>query len=75
LDKGSTYSKKFPNRREAGYLMTANNRLWLIAALIILSAGYALLVKKDPGVAAAIASGYVAILLTGVALLNLWKKP
>ena len=55
--------------------MTANNRLWLIAALIIISAGYALLVKKDPGIASAVASGYVALLLTAVFILNVWKKP
>lgn len=55
--------------------MTPNNRLWLIATMIVISAGYAVLVKKDPGIASAIASGYVALLLTAVLLLNVWKKP
>ena len=55
--------------------MTANNRLWVIAGLIILSAGYAVLVKKDPNLAAAVASGYVAILLTVFLVINIWKRP
>lgn len=55
--------------------MTPSNRLWLIAVIIIISAGYAVLVKKDPELAAAIASGYVALLATAVVLLNVWKKP
>jgi F0F1-type ATP synthase assembly protein I len=55
--------------------MTANNRLLVIAGLIVLSAGYAVLVKKDPAVASAIAAGYVALLLTAIFVLNVWKKP
>lgn len=55
--------------------MTPRTRLGWIGGIIVLSAGYALLVKKDPGIAAAVASGYVAILLTVFLLLNLWKKP
>lgn len=55
--------------------MTARNRLYAIAGLIVLSSGYALLVKKDPGVAAAVASGYVAILVTVLLVINLWKRP
>lgn len=55
--------------------MTATNRLWVVAGLIILSAAYAVLVKKDPNLAAAVASGYVALLLTVIAVINVWKKP
>jgi hypothetical protein len=55
--------------------MTAHNRLGVIAGLIILSAGYAVLVKKDPNLAAAVASGYVALLLTLFVVINVWKKP
>lgn len=55
--------------------MTRNIRLGLIAAIIVFSAGYALLVKKDPSIAGAVATGYVALLLTVLLLLNVWKKP
>lgn len=55
--------------------MTPRIRLALIAGILIMSAAYAVLVKKDPGIAAAVASGYVAILLTVFFLLNTWKKP
>jgi len=55
--------------------MTPPNRLLVVAGLIILSAAYALLVKKDPDIAQAISSGYVAVALTAILLLNVWKKP
>jgi hypothetical protein len=55
--------------------MSANTRLWLVAAVIVISAGYAVLVKRDPGVAAAVAIVYIALLLTVFVLLNVWKKP
>lgn len=55
--------------------MTPRTRLALIAGLIILSAGYAVLVKRDPTTAAAVASGYVALLLTLFVLINVWKSP
>lgn len=55
--------------------MTANSRLLWSAVLIIISAVYAVLVARDPGVASAIAAGYIAILLTVFVLLNVWKKP
>lgn len=55
--------------------MTAYNRLWAAVVLIVLSAGYAVLVKKDPNIASAIAAGYVALVVTAVLVLNVWKKP
>lgn len=55
--------------------MTANNRLWIIAGLIVMSSAYAVLVKKDPDLAAAISTGYTALLLTVLLAINVWKKP
>ena len=55
--------------------MTALSRLMVVAGLIVLSAGYAVLVKKDPSLASAISSGYVCMLLTAILVLNLWKRP
>lgn len=55
--------------------MTAFNRLWAVVGLIILSAAYGVLVKKDPSLASAASGGYVAFLLTVMLILNIWKKP
>lgn len=55
--------------------MKANTRLALSLAVIVLSAIYAVLVTKNPALASAIASGYVAVLLTIFLLVNVWKKP
>jgi|tagenome__1003787_1003787.scaffolds.fasta_scaffold20513553_2 hypothetical protein len=55
--------------------MTAKTRLGWIATIIILSSAYALLVKKDPSIAGAVAVGYIALILTLFLLLNFWKKP
>lgn len=55
--------------------MTPHNRLGVVAGLILISAAYAVLVKKDPDLASAVASGYVALFLTVIVLLNVWKKP
>ena len=55
--------------------MTPNTRLSLIAGIIIVSAAYAVVVRKDPSVASAIAAGYVAILVTVLSLVHFWKKP
>lgn len=55
--------------------MTALNRLRVVAGLILLSAVYAVLVKRDPQIASAVSSGYVAILLTTILIINVWKKP
>lgn len=55
--------------------MTSNTRLRLSAVMIIISAIYAVVVAKDPQVASAVSSGYIAVLLTTFVLSNLWKKP
>lgn len=55
--------------------MRPSTRLWLIAGIIVLSAVYAVLVVEDRNLAAAISSGYVALLLTVTLVLNVWKKP
>jgi uncharacterized membrane protein len=44
--------------------MTPVKRLWLIAGLIVLSASYAVIVKKDHDLAQLLALGYIAIMLT-----------
>jgi cell division protein FtsW (lipid II flippase) len=43
--------------------------------MLVLSAAYAVLITKDPDVASAIALGYVALLLTIFAAVEIWKKP
>lgn len=55
--------------------MRPNTRLWLIAGIIVLSAMYAVLVVEDKNLASAIASGYVALLLTFTLIINVWKRP
>jgi len=55
--------------------MTPNTRLKLSAIMIMISAVYSVLVVQSPSTASAVASGYVALLLTVFALVNLWKKP
>lgn len=54
--------------------MNPTIRLMLCGAIILASACYAVLVKTDPQVASAIASGYVAALVSVFVLLNVWKK-
>lgn len=55
--------------------MRPNARLYLSAALIVLSATYAVMVAQNPQVASAVSSGYVAILLSVIVAVNAWKKP
>lgn len=55
--------------------MTPKTRLSWVGAVIVVSAFYALLVKKDPDVASAVAMGYVALFLTAFVLIERWKKP
>jgi hypothetical protein len=55
--------------------MTSTTRLRLSAVMIVLSAMYAVTVAKDPQIASAIASGYVAAVVTVFVLVNVWKKP
>lgn len=57
------------------FLMRPDIRLLLVAVIIVGSALYALLIVKDSALASAVASGYVAAMLTVFALVNLWKRP
>lgn len=54
--------------------MSASLRLFLCGVLILVSAVYAVLVARNPAFAAAIAAGYVAIVVTVMLIVNLWKK-
>ncbi len=55
--------------------MNSSTRLNVSIIMIVLSAVYAVMLVKDPSVASAVAIGYVAIIMTGVVLSNVWKKP
>lgn len=55
--------------------MRPSVRLYLTLAVIVLSALYAVVVSQDPAIASAIASGYVAMLVTVLVVINVWKKP
>lgn len=48
-------------------------RLRICVAVILVSAGYAVLVAKDPDFAQAVMLGYVAVLLTIFVLIEVWK--
>jgi hypothetical protein len=54
--------------------MTANTRLAVCAVVIILSAVYALILEQDQGLAEAVALGYIAVVLTLMFILNVWKR-
>lgn len=51
--------------------MTPHKRLWLVAALIIFSATYAVIVTRDKSLAYASALGYIAVLLTILVYLHI----
>jgi hypothetical protein len=53
--------------------MSARTRLWLLFFLVVISAGYAVLIKKDPNLANSIASLYVAFLLTLLTVNHVWR--
>lgn len=55
--------------------MNPRLRLALCAVMILLSAGYAVLVSKDKDLAEAVALGYIAVLLTIFTIVNVWKRP
>lgn len=55
--------------------MTPKTRLKLIVGLLALSSIYALLVGWNPELARAVAVGYIALMLTVLVLIQLWKKP
>jgi len=54
--------------------MSASLRLFLCGALILISTVYAVLVARDPATASAIAAGYVALVVTVIFIVNIWKK-
>lgn len=55
--------------------MRPKARLKLAAGIIVVSLLYGYLVAEDASVASAIAVGYVALLLTVLVVINIWKKP
>lgn len=55
--------------------MRPNARLLWVVVMILGSASYGVLVKKDPSVASAIALGYVGLILTIFVLVQVWRKP
>ena len=46
----------------------------LCAVMILISASYAVLVAKDLELAKAVALGYIALMLTLIVIVNVWKK-
>jgi hypothetical protein len=56
------------------HLMSASLRLFLCGVIILVSAVYAVLVASDPSFASAVASGYVAVVVTVILVVNIWKK-
>lgn len=54
--------------------MSASLRLLLCGVLILLSAIYAVLVARDPTTASAIAAWYVAVVVTVILAVTVWKK-
>lgn len=55
--------------------MRANTRLVLSLAIVVFSGVYGLLVAYDPSFAETVALGYVGLLLTIIAVINIWKSP
>lgn len=53
--------------------MKLGTRLALVAVVIIGSACYAILIAKSPELGRTVALGYIAILLTILVTVNLWK--
>lgn len=54
--------------------MKANTRLAVCGLVILLSALYGLILNRDQGLAEAVALGYIAIVLTLLFILNVWKR-
>jgi membrane protein YdbS with pleckstrin-like domain len=55
--------------------MSLSCRLALIASVLIGSAAYAVLVAQNPSIASAIAVGYVALLVTVITVIQIWRRP
>ena len=54
--------------------MSPSLRLIICGVVILLSAVYAVLVARDPSFATTLAVGYVAVVVTAILVVNLWKK-
>lgn len=55
--------------------MRPNARLLWITVMILGSASYGVLVKKDPDFAQALMLGYIGLILTIFVLVQVWRKP
>lgn len=55
--------------------MRPNARLLWVAVLILGSASYGVLVKKDPDFAQAVMLGYIGLVLSIFVLVQVWRKP
>jgi uncharacterized membrane protein len=55
--------------------MKPSTRLIWCAVIIVGSAIYGLLIAYNPRVATAIMVGYIALLLTILVVIHVWKKP
>lgn len=55
--------------------MTPSTRLRWSFVIVIVSAVYAILIFENPQVASAVASWYVAVLLSIFVLGEIWRKP
>ncbi len=55
--------------------MTPKTRLVWCAVIIVGSALYGLLISYNPRVATAIMVGYIALLLTVLTVIHVWKRP
>lgn len=54
--------------------MGPNARLRWSIFMIVFSASYAMLIVEDRDLAEVVAVGYIALLLTVFAIVNIWKK-
>lgn len=69
LDQEGSHQQKKGKLR-----MTPRHRLILCAVMILISASYAVLVAKNLELAKAVALGYIAVMLTLIAIINIWKR-
>lgn len=57
-------------------MMTAQSRLKVCALMVVLSVLYGwVIATQGSEVASAIGIGYVALILTGFLVVNVWKRP
>lgn len=55
--------------------MLPKTRLYLCGFLLVISALYASLIAVNTAVATAVALGYVAVVVTIMLALNVWRRP